>query len=100
VEKHVRRICQRDWGATGDKILLKGFEPVFQQALEHVESYPVDTSAFDYYGEYPESLKDQHYCAFDGREEFHDNLDKYKERFSAYYPTGYYNSDKYAGWGK
>ena len=98
VEKHVRRICQRDWGDLGEKLLLEGFDVVFDWAVKHAESYPQDGSKFEYSGKYIDCLRDKNYCAFDGREEFCDNFDKYKERFSAYYQPEYYHSDHYTEW--
>lgn len=100
VEKHVRRITQRDWGDKGEGLLLAGFEAVFKAAVDHVESYPEDASMFDFFGTLPSGLKDKTYCAFDGRPEFYENIEKYKTRLMKYYDAEYYQSDRYEVWGK
>lgn len=98
VEKHVRRITQRDWGDLGEELLLSGYEAVFKTALEHVEGYATDPCQFDFYGELPDTLKDKDYSAFDGREEFYDNIEVHKERLARYYVPGFYQTDKYKKW--
>ena len=97
VEKHVRRITQRDWGDAGEPLLLDGFEAVFEAALGHVESYPL-LPMFDYFGLYPECLRDKAYCSMDGRQEFYDNINRYRERYSRYYDHEYYHSAHYERW--
>lgn len=97
VEKHVRRITQRDWGDVGEPLLLDGFDAVFEAALGHVETYP-RLPMFDYFGICPESIKGKDYCSMDGRQKFYDSIERYRERYSRYYGYEYYHSANYERW--
>jgi len=99
VEKHVRRMTQREWDAYGETYLLDSFEAVFQRAIKEAEDYKeISLGTYPYCGYFPDELRDKNYCSFDGREEFYDNIDKYRERFSLYYDYDYYHSDKFEAW--
>jgi hypothetical protein len=98
VEKHVRRITQRDWGEAGEPILQAGYETVFDTALKHVEDYPKALGMFSYCGSYPSVLEGRRLSAFDGKGEFYKNLESYKQRFAAYYNPSVYEAAKYVPW--
>ncbi|MHC4463553.1 MAG: glycosyltransferase family 2 protein [Planctomycetota bacterium] len=97
VEKHFRRVTQRDWGEVGDRLLLEGFDDVFQWAIAHVEGY-VNEPMFDYCGPYPEVLQGKEFSAMDRKQHFLDNMESYQARFRMYYDEGYYSSSEYKPW--
>ena len=76
--------------------MKQGYESVFEAALSCVENY---RPTFDYCGDYPECLGDSKMSVEDGKEEFYDNIEVYKERYSAYYEQGFYNTERYKPWG-
>ena len=84
VEKRLNDIANRDWG-NSNEIINKGFEAMFQAAVDHVESYKTDGSMFDYCGDYPLTLQGRRFAVTDDREKFYDEIERYKERFYLYY---------------
>lgn len=96
VEKHVRRITQRDWGSGGEQLLLAGYEAVFEAAVKAVETYDKQPS-YDFFGRYPDVLGGKKYSVMDGRQEFYENIMAYRNRFAAYYEKEYYQGS-YKPW--
>lgn len=85
VEKRLNHITQRDWGERGEELISQGFNAIFNAALEHVETFATDPSIRDYFGNYPRIFNGRKFSVLDGRGEFYDNIEKYKERLYGYY---------------
>lgn len=85
VEKRLNQITQRDWGKRSEELISQGFNAIFNAALEHVETFATDPSMRDYFGNYPRIFNGRKFSVLDGRGEFYDNIEKYKERLYGYY---------------